>query len=181
MPRSSSPDLMKGRAADRAVNAAVATPASHRLTLHVQYACEDAGLPARSDLRRWARAALKGVDGPVELGVRIVDTAESAALNERYRGKAGPTNVLSFSYDVGELTPCFLGDLIICAPVVRQEAQAQGKPADAHWAHMIVHGIMHLRGYDHMNDDEAKIMEELEADILQTLGFPNPYSCSVVD
>lgn len=181
MPRPRFPGPTTGRVVERSMGARLAARSSNRLTLHVQQACAGADLPARIALRRWAQAALAGIDGPVELGVRIVDEDESAALNARFRGKAGPTNVLSFGYGEGGLNGCFLGDLVICAPIVRQEAAAQGKAVNAHWAHMVVHGIMHLRGYDHMNDDEAKVMEEREADVLQALGFPNPYSFSGID
>lgn len=127
-------------------------------------------------MARWARTALGGLDANVELGVRIVDEPESASLNERYRGKRGPTNVLSFPYADSPFAGGFLGDLVVCAPVVEREAQAQGKAAQAHWAHMIVHGIMHLLGYDHIADDEAAVMEGKEVEIMERLGFADPYS-----
>jgi probable rRNA maturation factor len=114
--------------------------------------------------------------GDHELVVRIVDEAESAALNDRYRGKPEPTNVLSFPCESppGLALP-HLGDLVICAPVVEREAREQGKPSEAHWAHMLVHGLLHLRGYDHQNEAEAETMEALESAILGQLGYPNPY------
>ena len=148
-----------------------------RLKLDVQRVAEGDGLPDKPAILRWARAALADVAaGEVELGVRIVDEDESAALNTRYRGKSGPTNVLSFSYAEPPFTGGFLGDLVICAPVVAREAVVQGKTAEAHWAHMVVHGIMHLRGYDHLEPGEAAVMEGLEADIMERLGFADPYS-----
>ena len=147
-----------------------------RLKLDLQRASACDGVPDKPAIAKWARAALANVEGTVELGVRIVDEDESAALNERYRGKRGPTNVLSFPYTEAPFTGGFLGDLVICAPVVRREAEAQGKPAQAHWAHMVVHGIMHLRGYDHIVDDEAAVMEGMEVQIMERLGFADPYS-----
>lgn len=152
-----------------------------RLQLHLQNVSTCPGLPPKAALRAWAAAALSDLAQPsVELGIRVVDAPESAALNQRYRGKSGPTNVLSFSSappaSVPEVTDCFLGDLVICAAVVQNEAEAQRKPLEAHWAHMVVHGILHLRGYDHTTDHDAYIMEALEANVLERLGFPNPYS-----
>ena len=111
-----------------------------------------------------------------ELSIRIVDEAESADLNHTYRHKSGPTNVLSFPCEVPDGVPLdLLGDLVICAPVVAREAQAQGKASEAHWAHMVIHGVLHLRGYDHIDTAEAERMEALEIDILSRLGYPNPY------
>ncbi len=141
----------------------------------MQYACARKGVPAPASLRRFAQAALAGT-ASVSVGLRIVDDAESAELNQRYRGKPGPTNVLSFPYAPdprgnGE----FLGDLVLCAPLVRREARAAGKPEKAHWAHLVVHGILHLRGYDHIADQDARIMEARESEIMEALGFPDPY------
>jgi probable rRNA maturation factor len=126
------------------------------------------GIPAASSLRDFARAALPARHG--ELTIRIVDLAESQAFNRDYRGKDKPTNVLSFQGEGG-----ILGDLVICAPVVASEAKAEGKLLRAHWAHMVVHGCLHLRGYDHEHDDEARRMEAREVRILGELGFENPY------
>jgi probable rRNA maturation factor len=147
------------------------------LQLSVQYAAARAGLPAKPSLRRWASAALQGLGRErVALGVRIVGAAESAELNRRFRRKHGPTNVLSFAFEAPSGTRSeVLGDLVICAPVVRREARAQRKPVRAHWAHMVVHGILHLRGYDHMNRRDATVMEKKEIRILKELGFANPY------
>jgi probable rRNA maturation factor len=125
--------------------------------------------PRARDIAVWAGMAL-GRRAAGELGVRVVGSAESRRLNCRYRGKDKPTNVLSFSGDAR-----LLGDLVICAPVVRAEARAQGKPLQAHWAHLVVHGALHLIGYDHEREAEAKRMERREVAVLRLLGFANPY------
>ena len=148
------------------------------LVVAVQKAHGGAAPPVR-DIRRWARAALGGEAGSAELTVRIVGEEESAALNERYRRKHGPTNVLAFPAEKhavladGELPP--LGDLVICGPVVVREAHEQGKAVAAHWAHMVVHGALHLAGYDHEEEAAAARMEGRERLILAALGFPDPY------
>lgn len=130
----------------------------------------------------WATAALRiaSVAYPCDIGVRIVDEDESRVLNRDYRGKDKPTNILSFPSDLPEfvrtkLETALLGDLVICAPVVRREAEEQGKTEQAHWAHLTVHGVLHLLGYDHIEDDEAAVMEPLEIAALASLGLPNPY------
>jgi len=133
-----------------------------------------AGIPAPATLRRWASAALEGADSG-EITIRIVDEAESADLNGRFRGKPRATNVLSFPYGDGVSVEHALGDLVICAPVVAREALEQGKDARAHWAHMVVHGVLHLRGFDHEDDAPAEHMETREREILAALGFPDPY------
>ena len=114
----------------------------------------------------------------MELSLRLVDEAESADLNQRYRGKAGPTNVLSFPFEPppGIKGPRYLGDLVICVPVVAREAAEQGKAPEAHWAHLVVHGVLHLLGYDHLDEAEAQAMEALETRLLANLGFPPPYA-----
>ena len=134
----------------------------------VQRCVPAAGIPAAVSLRSWARAALKKKG---ELTIRIVDRAESRALNGRYRDKDKPTNVLSFGY--GERG--VLGDLVICAEVVSREAREQKKELRAHWAHMVVHGCLHLQGHDHESEKDAEAMEALEVRILEKLGFNNPY------
>jgi probable rRNA maturation factor len=134
----------------------------------IQRRVPPAGLPAAASLRAFATAALPRRHG--ELTIRIVDADESRRFNRDYRGKDKPTNVLSFDGD-GEV----LGDLVICAPVVAREAIEQGKPARAHWAHMVVHGCLHLQGYDHEHDTDAARMEAREIRILKTLGIPDPY------
>jgi probable rRNA maturation factor len=133
--------------------------------------------PPPSQFRRWARAALKGLRRRrVALGVRIVSEAESAALNGRYRRRHKPTNVLSFPFEPPPgKTSEVLGDLVICAKLVQREARAQGKPVASHWAHLVVHGILHLRGYDHERPKDASVMENREIRILKELGFANPY------
>jgi probable rRNA maturation factor len=152
---------------------------ARRLAVTVQDAARVAATPSSPKLRAWARHAL-GSTARGELTLRIVDEKESAALNSRYRGKRGPTNVLSFGSDQppgpggAELLP--LGDLVICAAVVQREAREQGKPAPAHWAHMVVHGVLHLQGYDHETSAEAATMEARERELLAALGFPDPYS-----
>ena len=147
-----------------------------RLGLDVQRVADAAAIPGDAALRRWARAALADVGGRHDLTIRIVDAAESAALNERYRHKHGPTNVLSFPFEAPPgMSSALLGDLIVCAEVVLREAHEQGKSAPAHWAHMIVHGVLHLRGFDHLAAAEAAEMEALETEILARLGYPNPY------
>jgi len=154
----------------------VKTEASARLELEVQYATDTADVPSRADFLAWAQAALHGIGHPVELVIRVVDPVESRELNRRYRGKDKPTNVLSFPFDVPPgIESSHIGDLVICASVVAEEAQQQGKPTADHWAHMVVHGILHLRGYDHQSDQDAQAMEALEKQILQEMGIDDPY------
>lgn len=132
-------------------------------------------IPSDEDLCRWARAALKSSQRDAELVIRLVGEAEGAGLNRQFRGKDGATNVLSFPHAELPVPEAPLGDLVICVPVVRREAQEQGKALAAHWAHMVVHGILHLRGYDHDRDLDAERMEALEKEILNELGFADPY------
>ena len=148
------------------------------LQVHVGYAVPRAGLPSALSFRRWVAAALRGARRrkPAELAIRIVGADEGRALNRDYRGKDYPTNVLSFP---AELPPGLrlplIGDLAICAPVVLREAAEQGKPARDHWAHLTVHGVLHLLGYDHVDDRDAEAMEALETRILASLGIAAPY------
>ncbi len=147
------------------------------LELDVQIALDLPGLPAEADFRRWVEAALDGADyrQDAELTLRIVNEAESAALNETYRHKPGPTNVLSFPFQAPpEVDSALLGDIVICVPVVLREAIVQGKTPEAHWAHLVAHGVLHLLGYDH-DETQAEAMEALEIRILAGLGFPDPY------
>jgi probable rRNA maturation factor len=135
-------------------------------------------VPTAADIHNWIAAALAGqtTQEQVEVSVRLVDSAEMAQLNETYRGKTGATNVLSFPADLPtELAIPLLGDIVICAPVVRAEAAQQGKSPSAHWAHMTVHGTLHLLGYDHIEEEEATIMEALESAILKALNYSCPY------
>ena len=152
----------------------MANPTSRRLNLSVQYACHTDGLPLRPQIRAWARQALN-VDGMRggQITIRLVDAEEGQALNREYRRKDYATNVLSFPY---ETEPVILGDLVICAPVVAREAAEQGKTPEAHYAHLIVHGLLHLQGYDHeTGEDDAQRMEDKERAILASLGFDDPY------
>ncbi len=142
---------------------------SKRLNLSVQYACNKTGLPLRADFVRWARAALVGGG---EIAIRLVEADEGQALNKEYRGKDYATNVLSFPYDI---EPVVSGDLVICPDVVAREATEQNKPLAAHYAHLVVHGMLHLQGWDHEDDDDAQAMEEEETEILAALGYPDPY------
>jgi probable rRNA maturation factor len=148
------------------------------LVLTVGYGVPRAGVPAPASFRRWVAAALRGARRrrPVELAIRIVDAIEGRALNRDYRGKDYATNVLSFPAELpsGVDLP-LLGDLAICAPVVLREAAEQGKPVAHHWAHLTVHGVLHLLGHDHLVDADAERMEALETRIHATLGIPDPY------
>lgn len=133
-------------------------------------------LPALGDLEKWAIAATNKHREEAEISLLVVDEEEGAKLNKQWRAKEGPTNVLSFPSELpAELKLPFLGDLVICAPVVEQEAKVQKKNLSAHWAHMIVHGTLHLLGYDHISDAEAEEMESLETAILAQLDYPDPY------
>lgn len=145
--------------------------------ISVQRACRTAR-PSRSQILRWAKRALKGRRADATLTVRIVDAAEGARLNSTWRHKTGPTNVLSFpASGLEQVAPELLGDIVICAPVVEAEAVAQGKSAEAHWAHLVVHGTLHLLGFDHLEATAARDMESLETRLLSELGYPDPYRC----
>ncbi len=146
------------------------------IDLELQIASQTKTLPHPAQFREWVNITLlKHVD-TAELTIRIVDEEESADLNWQYRKKRGPTNVLSFPYEVPPgITNNFLGDIIICAPVIEKEAQKYHKPLLAHWAHMVVHGMLHLLGYSHELKTKAIAMESLETEILLQLNFPPPY------
>ena len=148
-----------------------------KMIIELQIACEqETGLPTVEQIEQWATAAVQPQSDEVEMTVRIVDEAESHELNLNYRGKDRPTNVLSFPFECpDEVELPLLGDLVICRQVVEREAQEQDKPVMAHWAHMVVHGSLHLLGYDHIEDDEAEEMESLETQIMTGLGFADPY------
>lgn len=134
-------------------------------------------LPTLEQFTLWATQAVRAESVEPEITIRIVDEAESHELNLTYRAKDRPTNVLSFPFECPEEVDLpLLGDLIICRQVVEREAEEQGKPLLAHWAHMVVHGSLHLLGYDHIEDDEAEEMESLETEIMTGLGFEDPYS-----
>jgi probable rRNA maturation factor len=146
------------------------------LSVDVQYAVEGEDLPALAQLVAWAQAAWRDPDADAEAVIRVADEVESHRLNLEYRGKDNPTNVLSFPYEpLPELDLHHVGDVVICAAVVRREAAEQHKSSEAHWAHMVVHGMLHLQGYDHENADDARLMETLETRILAGLGYPAPY------
>ena len=148
-----------------------------KMIIDLQIACEqESGLPTAEQIEQCATAAVQPQSDEVEMTVRIVDEAESHELNLNYRGKDRPTNVLSFPFECpDEVELPLLGDLVICRQVVEREAQEQDKPVMAHWAHMVVHGSLHLLGYDHIEDDEAEKMESLETQIMTGLGFADPY------
>lgn len=148
-----------------------------RLAIAIQRACADAGVPSDDELRRFVALGLGEAAGDVTL--RIVDERESAELNSRYRGRDASTNVLSFPFGEiagvppGEAPP--LGDLVVCAPVAAREAREQHKTPEAHWAHLVIHGCLHLLGYDHATAAEAEIMEARERELLAALGIADPY------
>jgi len=153
-----------------------------RLDVSVGYALPRAGLPAAVSFRKWVAAALEGRIREADLAIRLVDSREGRALNRHYRGKDYATNVLSFPADIAEgvkmpkgFTMPLLGDLVLCAPVVAREAREQKKPLAAHYAHMTVHGALHLLGWNHEDDREAEAMETLEREILSGLGIADPY------
>lgn len=154
--------------------------------IDVIYDSASADVPAETQFQDWGQTAVKYLkmsSKPLSLGLRIVDEDESAAINLAYRQKDYATNVLSFSADSAELPDVILdsldeiplGDLVICAPIVAREAATQAKALPAHWAHMLIHGLLHLNGFDHETEAEALEMEELETRILEELGFDNPY------
>ena len=133
-------------------------------------------VPSEQQFGQWITAALQKAYPRLEQTIRIVGETESRELNNRYRGKDNATNVLAFPGDNELLDYDCLGDLVICAPVVVAEAAAQGKPVEAHWAHLVVHGMLHLQGFDHQSDDDTRQMEALEIKILHSLGVANPYN-----
>lgn len=147
--------------------------------LAVQVLCDSATIPGDEQLHAWVSAALQRRQGEHEITIRIVDESESQAMNKKYRCRDRPTNVLSFPADLppGVDHP-LLGDLVICAPLLEREATAQGKESQAHWAHLVIHGVLHLLGHDHQQPDEADEMEALETAILASIGYPDPYEHS---
>ena len=144
----------------------------------IQFASDKKRAPKPARLRQWAEKALENQMESAELNIRIVDINEMSKLNSVYRRKNGPTNVLSFPsaiHDEVELETPILGDIVICTEVVNSEAREQQKSEEAHWAHMVVHGVFHLLGYDHESNNEAEIMESLEKQVMRDLGFKDPY------
>ncbi len=152
------------------------------ICIDIQVMSSPAGIPSEGDIRSWIGAVLERIDagGAVEISLRIVDEDEGRTLNKAYRGKDRPTNVLSFPSGIGSELPAGLprplGDVVICAPLVRREAAEQGKAESDHWAHLLVHGTLHLLGYDHESATEAEAMEALEREILAGRGVADPYA-----
>lgn len=142
----------------------------------IQNPCRYRGIPSTIKMRQWAKLILRKYGDKNKQGeicIRIVDENESSKLNHTYRQRANPTNILSFPYEVSE--DAYLGDIAICAPLVEKEAIEQNKTLEAHWAHLIIHGVLHLLGFDHMTEKEAHHMEQIEILILNELGYTNPY------
>ncbi len=169
-------------------NTSAEPPSKHTCAVDVQCMYADVSVPADQTLGKWVNAVisflvehkqLKQTD--YEVAIRVVDKVDSQQLNNQYRQKNTPTNVLSFPFDTPEIfKQCqqldILGDIVVCALIVEAEAQQQNKSIEQHWAHMIVHGVLHLLNYDHINHDDASLMEALEVRILSQLGYPNPYT-----
>ncbi|PWW16023.1 MULTISPECIES: rRNA maturation RNase YbeY [Pseudidiomarina] len=147
-------------------------------TLDIQIASTACDIPSQQQFSQWVTSVLKHLAQPdSEMTIRVVDSDEGLQLNHDYRGKDYATNVLSFPFESPVPLPLqLLGDLVICAPVVSREATEQNKPLVAHWAHLVVHGTLHLLGYDHIEDQQAEQMEQLERDILAGLGYADPYA-----
>ena len=159
----------RGATQPRPVSRASDGPARAKLTMTVQYGISRRNLPTATQLRRWARAALTR---PAAVTVRIVGLAEGRRLNREFRGRDYATNVLTF---VMRSRPALQGDIALCAPVIRREAHAQGKPLAAHYAHLLVHGMLHLQGHEHATARAARIMERREVRIIAGFGYPDPY------
>lgn len=151
--------------------------------VELQWAIEPQAIPTEAQCQQWAQAAMQGeyADKPVALTIRVVDADEGRQLNQDYRDKDYATNVLSFAFEyppglvMDEDEPLYLGDLVVCASVLIEEAMAQEKTLEEHWAHLVVHGCLHLQGYDHIDEAEAEAMEALETRIMQQLGYDDPY------
>ena len=142
--------------------------------LELQMATSEADVPGEEEFQSWADTCFPDLDATIL--VRVVDQEESAQLNQQYRQKQGPTNVLSFPFEVPEgVDNDHLGDLVMCAPVIKTEALDQAKRIDDHWGHMLVHGVLHLQGYDHLTDSEAETMESLDIELLSRLAIADPY------
>lgn len=143
----------------------------------LQKVTKQSKIPSRYCFQRWVNAVCFEQKRTGEITIRLVGVKESAKLNQDYRRKTGPTNILSFPFEPpANIKIPILGDLVICAPLVAKEAKQQNKPWLAHWAHLVTHGVLHLFGYDHIKKKDAKLMENLEINILAKLGFENPYS-----
>ena len=147
------------------------------IDVDVQFVAQSSQIPDRQSIKMWARTVLADHNKDTELVIRVVDEDEGIELNKKWRQSDSPTNVLSFPVsDIEAINHNILGDIIICAPVVVREARKQGKSNDAHWAHMVIHGVLHLLGHDHITKEDAGIMETLETDILANLGYADPYT-----
>ncbi len=165
------------------------------MNLDLQVACENSNLPSLAQFEQWAQLAVENYSAATEITIRVVEPAESQALNLQYRGKDKPTNVLSFPFEEPEFEDPeiaaamaqelgdadYLGDLVINASLVAEEAAQQGKATQHHWAHLVIHGTLHLQGYDHIDDDEAELMESLETQLLAQLNIANPYVAKTHD
>ena len=165
------------------------------MNLNLQVACENSQLPRLAQFEQWAELAVENYSSATEITIRVVEPAESQALNLQYRGKDTPTNVLSFPFEQPKFedpeiaaamaqelgNSDYLGDLVINADLVAEEAAQQGKTTQHHWAHLVIHGTLHLQGYDHIDDDEAKLMENLEIQLLAQLNIANPYIAKTHD
>lgn len=147
-----------------------------RIKITLQALTSNTFIPSRYFLQRWVNKALSKQVGTNAVNIRLVSKKESAALNSTYRHKNGPTNILSFPFEPPPgVSSAFLGDLVICAPLVNQQAKQQAKTPLTHWAHLVIHGCLHLIGYDHVHDKDATKMETLEIQLLEDLGYENPY------
>jgi len=145
------------------------------MSITVQFATDDVDLPAAEQIGHWAATTLASEHCDAEMTVRIVGRKEGERLNREWRGRDGATNVLAFPLDGPHLTPSLLGDVVICAPVAAAQSAAGSTGVEAHFAHLVVHGTLHLLGYDHLGEDDARAMESLERTILAELGYPDPY------
>lgn len=147
-----------------------------RIKITIQALTSNTFIPSRYFLQRWVNKALSKQVGTNAVNIRLVSKKESAALNSTYRHKNDPTNILSFPFEPPPgVSSAFLGDLVICAPLVNQQAKQQAKTPLTHWAHLVIHGCLHLIGYDHVHDKDATKMETLEIQLLEDLGYENPY------
>ena len=147
------------------------------IDVDVQFAAQSPQIPDRQSIKMWVRTVLADYNKDTELVIRVVDEYEGTELNKKWRQMDTPTNVLSFPVsNIEAINHNILGDIVICAPVVTREAREQGKSIDAHWAHMVIHGVLHLLEYNHITKEDAEIMETLETDILANLGYADPYT-----
>lgn len=168
---------MIGTSAKRRKTEAAAPEPRNGIVVHLQYATRSGRVPKAAEIEAWVRAALRGRRKNAEITVRIVGSREARALNNTWRNVDKATNVLSFPLSGMERRAEVLhGDIVVCAPVVGREAREQHKPAAAHWAHLVVHGTLHLLGYDHENDADAEVMENTEISVLRRMGYDNPYA-----